>query len=276
MTHDLDAHGLVIHAIDKDFNLPGGTFTALRNISLSIAPNEFVSIVGASGCGKSTLLKLIVGLDQPTRGDIFLDGHKLTTPSLDRAIVFQEARLFPWLTAEQNIALSLIKSRLSTQEKQKTIAKHIELVGLKDFANALPAQLSGGMAQRVAIARALVTRPRILLLDEPFGALDALTKAHMQNELQRIVQEEKITTVLVTHDVEEAIFLGDRIVVMHPHPGRIADIVPITLMDAERNRTHPSFVHLRETILIKLGEHIKNPSRSAGAGTNLPTMMHAG
>jgi len=211
-----------------------------------------VSIVGASGCGKSTLLRLIVGLDRQYDGEIRLDGRAIGGPSLERAIVFQEHRLFPWLTAEENVALGLLKSGRPAVDQRRLVRDHLDLVGLGSFAGAYPSQLSGGMSQRVALARALVNRPRILLLDEPFGALDALTRAHLQVELQRIVRGEGITAILVTHDVEEALFLGDRVVVMHPRPGRIGSIIP-----AERagnhDRANPAFVRLREDVLSELG-----------------------
>jgi ABC-type nitrate/sulfonate/bicarbonate transport system ATPase subunit len=249
----MTTHGtLDIRHVGKQYAVPGQTVTALRDIDLTVAPGEFVSIVGASGCGKSTLLRLIVGLDPDYDGEILLDGRRIGGPSLERAIVFQEHRLFPWLTVEDNVGLGLLKSNLPTAEKRRRVRDHLDLVGLSGFARAYPAQLSGGMSQRVAIARALVNRPRILLLDEPFGALDALTRGHLQAELHRIVQSEDITTILVTHDVEEAIYLGDRIVVMQPRPGRIADIIPVTL-PGDHDRADPAFVRLREDVLARLG-----------------------
>lgn len=201
----------------------------LEQINLNIQPGEFISIVGNSGCGKSTLLRLLVGLDADFQGSILIDGKPIQGTSLERGIVFQDHRLFPWLNVEQNVALALEQSSLSKTEKQELIDYHLNLVQLSSFKKAYPSQLSGGMSQRVAIARSLVNRPQILLLDEPFGALDALTRANLQQELQRIWQSEKITTILVTHDVEEAVLLGDRVVVMQPHPGRIKRIVPIHL-----------------------------------------------
>jgi ABC-type nitrate/sulfonate/bicarbonate transport system ATPase subunit len=257
-------HGtLEIRNVFKRFDVAGRTVEALSGIDLSVAPGEFVSVVGASGCGKSTLLRLIVGLDRTYDGEILLKGRRLAGPTLDRAIVFQEHRLFPWLRVEDNVALGLLKSALPAAEKRKLVREHLELVGLSAFAGAYPAQLSGGMSQRVAIARALVNRPDILLLDEPFGALDALTRAYLQAELRRIVRNEGITAVLVTHDVEEAIFLGDRIVVMHPRPGRIAEILPVDAA-SRQDRASTAFAHLRETVLNGLGAgHPALPGRLA-------------
>jgi ABC-type nitrate/sulfonate/bicarbonate transport system ATPase subunit len=185
-------HGtLEIRNVGKRFDVAGQTVAALSDINLSVAPGEFVSIVGASGCGKSTLLRLIVGLERDYHGEILLKGSRLAGPTLDRAIVFQEHRLFPWLRVEDNVALGLLKSTLPADEKRRLVREHLDLVGLGSFAKAYPAQLSGGMSQRVAIARALVNRPDILLLDEPFGALDALTRAYLQAELRRIVRSEE-------------------------------------------------------------------------------------
>ena len=220
---------LEIRSLSKTLPLQQHDLPVLADISLSISAGEFVSIVGASGCGKSTLLRALIGLDDDYRGQVLLDGRPLRGTSLDRGIVFQEHRLFPWLNVTQNVALGVLNSDLDEAAKARTVREHIELVGLQNFANAYPHQLSGGMAQRVAIARALVNRPEVLLLDEPLGALDALTRTRLQRELERIWQTERITAVLVTHDVDEALLLSDRIVVMQPRPGRIAHIIPVDL-----------------------------------------------
>jgi sulfonate transport system ATP-binding protein len=220
---------LQFQQVGKRYQVGGQDFTALRDISLSIDAGEFVAIVGASGCGKSTLLRLLIGLEGEFDGRILVDGQPLRGIGADRAIVFQEHRLFPWLTVEQNIALGLINEAGSSTERARRVQQHIELVGLQGFEQALPHQLSGGMSQRVAIARGLVASPRILLLDEPFGALDALTRRQMQEELLRIRSQRRITTVLVTHDVDEAVFLADRVIVMQARPGRISDIMRIDL-----------------------------------------------
>lgn len=232
----------------KRFEVSGQAVPVLENVELTIEKGEFIAIVGSSGCGKSTLLRLLVGLDRDFDGQILVQGEPVTGVGLDRGIVFQEHRLFPWLTVRQNVALGLASSRLSQAEQDARVTHHLDLVGLLHFAKAYPHQLSGGMAQRVAIARGLVAKPKILLLDEPFGALDALTRRTMQDELLQIWQEEQITTVLVTHDVEEALFLADKVVVMEPRPGRIRRIVPVRL-ERPRLRTTPAFARLREQLL---------------------------
>ncbi len=220
---------LTLKNINKQFYQEQQSLSVLEDVSLNIKRGEFVSIVGSSGCGKSTLLRLIAGLDQDFSGELLLDGTPIKEPSLKRGLVFQEHRLLPWLTVQQNIALALNSSPLSKAQQQATINDHIKLVGLQGFEHAYPHQLSGGMSQRVAIARGLVNRPDILLLDEPFSALDAITRHHLQQELQHIWQSEGITMILVTHDIEEAIFLGDRVVIMAPRPGRIKKILDIPL-----------------------------------------------
>lgn len=246
--------------VGKTFAVAGGEVEAIREFNLDIAEGEFVAIVGSSGCGKSTLLRLLVGLDTEFRGEIRVDGQRVSGIGSERGIVFQEHRLFPWLTVAENIGLGLVNEPLSAAERQRRIGDFIELVGLKDFARAYPHQLSGGMAQRVAIARGLVASPRILLLDEPFGALDALTRQQMQDELLAIRERARITTVLVTHDVEEAIFLADRVVVMEPRPGRIKRVVQVTLPHP-RQRSGFDFHHLREELLHELtsDDHYQAP-----------------
>ena len=226
----------------------GGELQVLEGIDLHVPAGRFVSIVGASGCGKSTLLRLILGLDAQYEGRILLDGQPVSGTGRERGIVFQDHRLFPWLTVEQNIAVGLRNAPFSATQKRELVAEHVALVGLEGFEKSFPHQISGGMAQRVAIARGLVNRPRGLLLDEPFGALDALTRSRLQNELQRIWQKERITMLLVTHDVEEAVFLGDRVVVMQPSPGRIRRIVDVDLPHP-RNRSDPAFIALRDDVL---------------------------
>lgn len=239
---------LEINNLHKQYPVNGELLTILDNVSLSIQPGEFVSIVGSSGCGKSTLLRLIIGLENDYRGDILLDGNRIVGTSLERGIVFQEHRLFPWLNVEQNIAVGLLNNtQLTEAEKHRSIKQHIELVGLQGFESAYPYQLSGGMSQRVAIARALVNRPEVLLLDEPFGALDAFTRTYLQQELQRIWQEEGITMIIVTHDVEEAVYLGDRVVVMEPKPGRIKTVIDVDL-PRPRNRNSYQFSSIRDRV----------------------------
>ncbi|ALE88850.1 ABC transporter ATP-binding protein [Pseudomonas versuta] len=249
-------NGLTLENISKRFaSRPGSTtqLQVLDNIQLDIAPGEFISIVGASGCGKSTLLRLILGLDEEYDGRILINGKPIAGTGLERGIVFQDHRLFPWLNVEQNVAVGLKNSPLSSAEKRDTVREHIELVGLQDFIDAYPHQISGGMAQRVAIARGLVNRPSVLLLDEPLGALDALTRARLQGELQNIWAKEKITMILVTHDVDEAVFLGDRVVVMQPNPGRIRRILDVDL-PRPRNRSDSRFISLRDDVLSDFAE----------------------
>ena len=240
-----------ISGVTKRFTVGGNRLTALQEIDLAIAPGEFVTIVGTSGCGKSTLLRLIAGLDSASSGRIAHDGVPVSGPELSRGLVFQEPRLFPWLTVADNIATALATAKLSREAKRAAVATHLTLVGLRGFEDAWPYQLSGGMAQRAAIARGLINRPGVLLLDEPFGALDALTRARLQDELLGIWARERTTMVLVTHDVEEAVYLGDRVVVMSPRPGRIKDVFGVAL-DRPRDRAAPEFAQLRRNVLSVL------------------------
>ena len=245
-------HALEISRVSKSFLVSGRKILALSGVDLHVDQGEFVSIVGASGCGKSTLLRLILGLDKDYEGEVRIDGGRVESPGLDRAIVFQDHRLLPWLNVRSNIAVALRHSPLGKAEKAARVDEQMRLVGLERFADAFPAQLSGGMAQRVAIARALVNRPRFLLLDEPLGALDALTRLRLQNELLRIVRQEGATAILVTHDVDEAVYLGDRVVVMRPDPGRVATILPVAGAETH-DRSSPSFIGLRDQVLALLG-----------------------
>jgi len=254
------AHAGTLHigGLSKQYQVKGQPLPVLDDITLTVAPGEFVSIVGSSGCGKSTLLRLIVGLENDYQGEVLLDGQRIVGTSLDRGIVFQEHRLFPWLTVEQNIALGLLNAKFTESEKSRSVREHIALVGLAGFESAYPHQLSGGMSQRVAIARALVNRPEVLLLDEPFGALDALTRAHLQQELHRIWRAEGITMILVTHDVEEAVFLGEKVVVMEPRPGRIRRIVPVELA-YPRDRVGAPFARIKEDVLAEFAGEAPSP-----------------
>jgi sulfonate transport system ATP-binding protein len=242
---------LSVRDLNKSFTIGGTPRPVLEGINLDVKPGEFISIVGASGCGKSTLLRLIVGLDADYGGEIRLDGDRVATTSLDRGIVFQDHRLFPWMTLEQNIELALLNTGTPKERRAQIVADHIALVNLTGFEKAYPHQLSGGMAQRAAIARALVTEPKLLLLDEPLGALDALTRVHVQSELQRIWMAERSTMIMVTHDVEEALYLGDRVVIMAPNPGRIRRIVNVDLPHP-RDRSAPLLHRLKDEILAEL------------------------
>ncbi|MFJ3051499.1 ABC transporter ATP-binding protein [Pseudomonas nitroreducens] len=242
---------LAIQGLSKAYSIDGRSLPVLEDISLDVRPGEFVSIVGASGCGKSSLLRLIVGLENDYSGRILLDGQTVNGTSLERGIVFQDHRLFPWKTVEDNVALALKNQKLSRAEKRERVAEHLELVGLTGFEQAYPHQLSGGMAQRAAIARALITQPKVLLLDEPFGALDALTRVRLQHELQRIWVQQRSTMIMVTHDVEEALYLGDRVVVMDARPGRIRHEVRVDLPHP-RERGEPVLTKLKEELLAEL------------------------
>jgi sulfonate transport system ATP-binding protein len=236
---------LHLAGLSKGFSLSGGSVLALDGIDLDVPSGSFTSIVGASGCGKSTLLRIVAGLETSFDGSVCLGGQPVGGPGLDRGMVFQEHRLLPWLTVEQNVAFAL--NGLPPAEAQALVARHLDLVGLTGFAKAYPSQLSGGMAQRVAIARALVNRPQVLLLDEPFGALDAMTRIVMQQEILRIWQAEHITMILVTHDIDEAIFLGDQVVMMSARPGRITSVLPVAL-PRPRDRSSPHFIDIRKHI----------------------------
>jgi len=238
---------LFIENLNKTYKAENGDVQALENVNLTIKPGEFVTFVGASGCGKSTLLRLIAGLEIDFSGDIKLGENRIKGPSINRGMVFQEARLFPWLTAEENIAFGLVNEKLSPQEKKKIVDEHIELVSLSGFAKSYPHQLSGGMQQRVSIARALVNYPKILLLDEPFGALDALTRLQMQQEFLRIWETEKTTVLLVTHDVDEAIYLADRVVVLSSRPGTISKIINVNV-SRPRDRSSEAFSEIKREI----------------------------
>lgn len=257
-----DRGSLEIRGVNKTYDVNGQTLNVLSNINLGVSPGEFISIVGPSGCGKSTLLRLVVGLDTGYKGDILLDGTRIAGTSLSRGIVFQDHRLLPWLTLEQNVALSLENSGWAAEEKRRTVREHIALVGLNGFETVYPHQLSGGMAQRAAIARGLAGRPGILLLDEPLGALDALTRQRLQGELLNIWRAEGVTMILVTHDVDEAIYLSNRVVVMNANPGRIAAEIPVDL-PSPRDRASHGFVDLKRRVLELMDEGEDDVVRAA-------------
>jgi len=220
---------------------------ALKDIDLDIRPGEFISIIGPSGCGKTTLLRLIAGLDKPQSGELSIDGKRITDVDPERGYVFQQGGLFPWLTVENNIAYGL-KARKIYKQKKNDIGKYISMVGLEGFERSYPHQISGGMAQRVAIARALINEPKALLLDEPMGALDSFTRSDLQDKLLELWQQNKTTMILVTHDIDEAIYLSDRIVIMTPRPGRISQIIDVDL-PRPRHRGAPDFLTMRRQIL---------------------------
>ncbi len=236
-----------VRVVSKVFaDSSGSVVEALTSVTLDVAPGEFVSLVGPSGCGKSTLLRMISGLDAPTSGQLYLDGQEIQGPHYERGLIFQDPTLFPWLTVKKNIAIGLEARK--QHNRREEVREMIKLVGLEGFEQAFPFQLSGGMAQRAAMARALVNHPRVLLLDEPLGALDAFTRMQMQDELLRIWQDRSTTMLFVTHDIDEAVYLSDRIVVMASRPGRIKEIVRVP-MGRPRARNHPDFFRLRTKIL---------------------------
>jgi sulfonate transport system ATP-binding protein len=229
----------------KRFRTNGAEVAALEGLDVDVRPGEFLSIIGGSGCGKSTFLRILAGLERQDAGSVTVDGAPIAGPSLERGIMFQDSRLLPWLTVERNVAFAL--SRLSREEARERVAEALDRVGLSGFEKAWPHQLSGGMAQRAAIARVLVNRPRVLLLDEPFGALDALTKIQMQQELLRIWEAERSTVVLVTHDIDEAVFLGDRVAIMSSRPGTVRRVVDVGLR-RPRDRSNGAFAAFRRQI----------------------------
>ncbi|EFM10494.1 ABC transporter related protein [Paenibacillus curdlanolyticus YK9] len=242
---------LEIQEVNKTFRGDNGSGVhVLDRLSLNVHEGDFTTIIGPSGCGKSTLLKIIAGLDTDFEGQVLLEGERVVRPSQEKGFIFQEHRLFPWLTVEGNIAADL---SLKDPAIRQRVDELIRLVKLTGFEKAYPRQLSGGMSQRVAIARALLRKPKVLLLDEPFGALDAFTRSHMQEALLDIWETNKTSMVLVTHDIDEAVFLSTRVVVLDAKPGRIKDIVPIDL-PYPRKRTSRAFTELRTHVLSKL-EH---------------------
>lgn len=252
-TGDAKAGMLSIQHVSKSFAIKGASLRVLQDVSLDIQPGEFVAIVGVSGCGKSTLLRLLAGLDNDYEGQLLHDGKPITGTDLGRGLVFQDHRLFPWRTVYENVALAFASTKVSKAERHRRVLEQIEHVGLGGFESAYPHQLSGGMSQRAAIARALAPRPRVLLLDEPLGALDALTRLRLQQELRRLWQDEGITMVMVTHDIDEAVFLADRVVVMDPRPGRIRRIQEVRLPHP-RHRGDAGFVAIRDSLLADFSE----------------------
>jgi NitT/TauT family transport system ATP-binding protein len=236
----------------RDGNAP---VKALEPIDLAIERNDFITILGPSGCGKSTLLRIVAGLDRPTIGQVSVNGHAVTGPGRDRGMVFQSYTLFPWLTVAENIGFGLRESGVPERERKAIVAQWLERVGLQSFAGHYPKQLSGGMQQRTAIARALANNPDMLLLDEPFGALDNQTRSLMQELLLGIWERERKTILFVTHDIEEAIFLGSRVVVMSARPGRIKAILPVDLPHPRHYtlKTSPEFSEMKR----KLTEEIR-------------------
>lgn len=237
----------------------GSTFSALENVSFEVPDQQFAVIVGPSGCGKSSLLYLTAGLAEPSDGEIYVGGAKVDGPGADRGMVFQSYTLFPWLTVRENIEFGLKRKRIAAAERKEIVDFYLNEVGLNNFADNYPKQLSGGMMQRVAIARALANDPQILLMDEPFGALDSQTRMQMQQLLLRIWEHSKKTVVFVTHDIDEAVLLGDRVYVMGARPGHIKEILDVPI---ERPRTmdmvmEPDFIRMKRQILGLLHDDLQ-------------------
>jgi sulfonate transport system ATP-binding protein len=240
---------LAITGLSKRFDDGGVRLLALEDVDLAVGEHQIVSLVGTTGCGKSTLLRIVAGLDRPSAGRVALDDRPVDGPTSAVGMVFQEPRLMPWLTVRDNVRLAL--HNLARDEQDRRIAELLETVGLSGFADALPRQLSGGMAQRTAIARALVQRPSILLMDEPFSALDNFTRLKMQDHLVALWEGARFTLLFVTHDVEEAVTLSDRIVVMRGHPGRVHRQIEVDL-PRPRRRTASEVQALKEAVIRAL------------------------
>jgi nitrate/nitrite transport system ATP-binding protein len=264
---------LNIDHVSMVFETPNGPFTALDGVNLVIDKGEYVSLIGHSGCGKSTVLNVVAGLLQATTGGIVLDGHEVDEPGPDRAVVFQHHSLMPWLTAYENVELAVkrvFRKEMNKKEMQEWIEHNLRLVHMEHAMDKLPGEISGGMKQRVGIARALAMQPKVLLMDEPFGALDALTRAHMQDSLMDIHAELGNTVIMITHDVDEAVLLSDRIVMMTNGPSAtIGQILDIEL-DRPRGRVEladsPEYNHYRAEVLKFLYERQRRPESGGGDG----------
>jgi ABC-type nitrate/sulfonate/bicarbonate transport system ATPase subunit len=269
--HD-EASSIVLRDVSKRFQSPdGGNVLAVDRISLSVAAGEMVSLIGQSGCGKSTILRMIAGLELPTTGEVRVGGEQIAQPSADRGLMFQNHNLFPWLTVRRNIQTGLVARGL-LRKRRGEVDEIMRLVGLGAFANVYPHQLSGGMAQRVALARALINHPKVLLLDEPLGALDQITRMQMQDEILSLWQARGTTMVLVTHYIDEAIYMSDRVIVMTPRPGRIERVLDVPL-SRPRERNSAEFQKLRAQVLeaLHLAETGGAASQNRSAVTSAPS-----
>ena len=261
---------LEVKGLSKEFETPHGTIIALKDISFQTHKREFVCVIGASGCGKSTLIRLLAGLETPTRGDVLLDGQVVRGPGPDRGMVFQGYTLFPWRTVKRNVMFGLEMAGRGRMPAEEEAMQWIELVGLTRFANSYPHQLSGGMKQRVAIARALANQPRILLMDEPFGALDAQTRAKMQAYLMEIWKNIDITILFITHDLDEAVYLADRILVLKAHPGEVQELieVPVPQPRSAQQFLSPDFLTTKKRL-----EELIHPAQEEDANGDQLNMV---
>ncbi len=250
---------LEVKNLGRVFESSNGPVTALEDVNFNIKRREFNCVIGPSGCGKSTLIRILAGLDYPTSGQVLLDGKPVLGPGADRGMVFQGYTLFPWLTVKRNVMFGPMNAGESETESERNARFWIDMVGLSKFENAYPYQLSGGMKQRTAIARALANQPRILLMDEPFGALDAQTRFQMQTSLLEIWRNVEVTILFITHDLEEAVFLSDRILVLDAHPGRVNEMIesPVPRPRNDEQCVHPEFLATKQHI-----EHLIHPPES--------------
>jgi len=241
---------ITVQSLSKTFPTQGGPLPVLDDLTFQVADGEFVAVIGPSGCGKSTLLGILAGFERPDQGEVRVDGEPVREPRRTGMFIFQQPSLFPWLDLERNLVLGL--NGEAPEERRRLVAHYIALVGLQGFERAFPRELSGGMQQRAELARALMVKPEILYLDEPFGALDALTRLRMRAELLRILSRERHTVLLVTHDVEEALHLADRVLVLSARPARLQRVVPVEL-PRPRSTTDPALLALKASILRELG-----------------------
>lgn len=244
--------GIEIKNITKSFDVEEGKFVAVKDINFKIKDGEIVGILGPSGCGKTTILRMIAGLDKPTEGEIYNNEELIKDPSKDKGFIFQQYSLFPWLTVIENVSFSLKLEKKPKEEIEKLALEYLDIVGLREFKNHYPHELSGGMKQRVAIVRSLINNPSILLMDEPFSAIDMQNRRKLQEVFIKIQKDIKMTTVFVSHDVDEAVFLADKIVVLSKNPGKIKEIIDIPLKHP-RNRSSHEFLEIQAKISNLLG-----------------------
>lgn len=250
-----------IENVTKQFKQNDKTFMVLDDVSLSINQGEFICLLGPSGCGKTTLLNILAGFEKATSGNVLIDGQNVIKPTSRYVTIFQNYGLLPWRSVRRNVELGLESKKMPKSQRKEISEKYIRLVGLEKFMNSHPTQLSGGMQQRVAIARALAVSPDIIFMDEPFGSLDAMTRLKMQDDILEITRSQNKTIVFVTHDIDEAVYLADRIIVMTPNPGRIKEIIPVQLKNP-RNRNGDDFIQIRNKIFSLFGIHREDELKS--------------